>query len=286
MSKTILKGKNLSITHTVEEGGSHITLLSDHYADTMVITAVLRGNGRLFIEGQEYSISDGDIFSIGLNEIHSFHFDDGGYHERISIYFHSSILSPFWEYKLPLMQLFTGHPPGLGNHYSSAEYDREEVGSVLKGICSLTDAAGESISPMEEGKAHLLVLRLLFSLYGSFETNHFSAPEVSEVNSSVADICRYIRENPRERHSYESIQNRFFVSRYFLSAVFKRNTGFTLNEYILHTRMMRVSALVREGQPIAKAAEAAGFRNYSNFYKDFKKHKKVSPQKYYGERKC
>ena len=85
--------------------------------------------------------------------------------------------------------------------------------------------------------------------------------------------------------TYEHLQDKFLVSRYQLTEIFRRSTGMTLTEYILQKRLMKVISLVRDGTGIERAAFQAGFRNYSHFYKEFVKHKNISPQKYFGRRK-
>ena len=77
------------------------------------------------------------------------------------------------------------------------------------------------------------------------------------------------------------LQNRFFVSRYQLTEVFRRSTGMTLTGYIIYKRLMFVKSLVRSGEGIENAAYKAGFNTYSHFYKEFKKRYATSPKKYF-----
>lgn len=282
MERNEFSGKHFLITHTVEENQPHTTDSEAHFNDTATITVLIHGSGKYFMEGNVFPLKSGDIVTMGMDAIHSFHFEEEGFHERLSIYFSSSVLSPFWEYELPLMQMFNGQTTEIGSHYSPSDYNQEEIGRAISELCRLTDASHESCSPMDEARVQLLVLRILFSLYDSFEKRRFSAPINSGRNGAVADICKYIRENLTEDLSYAGIQKRFFVSRYFLSVIFCQNTGLTLTEYILHTRLLKVNALVRQGMGITKASEMAGFRNYSQFYKEFKKHKQISPREYYN----
>jgi len=274
-------GKNILVRHTIKNDGPHNNTNYDHFNDTATIMLMLHGNGMYFMEGNQYPLTDGDIVVMGMDAIHSFHFEEKGYHERLSIYFSSSVLSPFWEHELPLMQMFSGQDTSRGSHYSREDYDQEEIGRVVAELCRMTDTLTAPYTPMDEARVHLLILRLLFSLYDSFEKKRFSNPSASNRNTIVMAICRYIKENLTEELTYSSIQNKFFVSRYFLSVQFRQNTGLTLTEYILHTRLLKVNALVRQGIGITKASEMAGFRNYSQFYKEFKKHKNVSPREYY-----
>lgn len=296
----------------MEEEGPHPTVLQDYYDDTFTICVLLKGGGACYVEGNCYPLAPGDMMLMGLDEIRSFRFAQEGYHERISLYFSSALLSPFWEYELPLMQPFCGHAPGVGNKYSPADYDYQKAARILNDICRVMTESrkdivpGEDATPREdtktsersnvranadlrkdidicEAKLHLLLLELLFVLYDAYEK--LQLPELThDSDSCIRDICKYIQENLSEKLTYEHLQDRFLVSRYQLTEIFRRNTGMTLTEYILQKRLMKVISLVRSGTGIEKAAFQAGFRNYSHFYKEFVKHKNISPQKYFGRK--
>ena len=305
MARTVFEGKFFKITHTIEEEGPHPTVLQDYYDDTFTICVLLEGGGACYVEGNCYPLVPGDMMLMGLDEIRSFRFTQEGYHERISMYLSSALLSPFWEYELPLMQPFCGHAPGVGNKYSPKDYDSERAVQILKDICRvMADSAAADIkdaasirnstdmhavnanrsgADLHEAKLHLLLLELLFVLYEAYEKLQLPDPN-HDSDSCIRDICKYIQENLSEKLTYEHLQDRFLVSRYQLTEIFRRNTGMTLTEYILQKRLMKVISLVRSGTGIEKAAFQAGFRNYSHFYKEFVKHKNISPQKYFGRR--
>lgn len=282
MARTVFEGKFFKITHTIEEEGPHPSALQDYYDDTFTICAILKGGGTCYVEGNGYPLAPGDMMLMGLDEIRSFRFEQEGYHERISLYFSSALLSPFWEYELPLMQPFCGHAPGVGNKYSPEDYDYLKAAHILNDICHVMAESREDID-ICEAKLHLLLLELLFILYEAYEK--LQLPELThDSDSCIRDICKYIQENLSEKLTYEHLQDRFLVSRYQLTEIFRRNTGMTLTEYILQKRLMKVITLVRSGIGIEKAAFQAGFRNYSHFYKEFMKHKNISPQKYFGRK--
>ena len=318
MARTVFEGKFFKITHTIEEEGPHPSALQDYYDDTFTICALLEGGGICYVEGNGYPLMPGDMMLMGLDEIRSFRFAQEGYHERLSLYFTSALLSPFWDYELPLMQLFCGHAPGVGNKYSPTNYDYPKAVQILRDICQVMDdssaahtvdtlnitnhadnrananpqsnagiqaeAHSPSSADIREAKLHLLLLQLLFVLYEAYEKLQLPDPN-HDSDSSIRDICKYIQDNLSEKLTYEHLQDKFLVSRYQLTEIFRRNTGMTLTEYILQKRLMKVISLVRDGIGIERAAFQAGFRNYSHFYKEFVKHKNISPQKYFGRSK-
>ena len=279
MSKSVFQGPHFTITHTREPEGPHLTS-AEHYEETVIITALLKGKGVCYVEENNYQLSAGDLIVCGLNEIHAFCFEQEGYHERLSFYLDTSVLSLFWEYELPLMQIFENRPPGVGNLFCPAEYDDVGMQYTLSEICRLTDCSDKR-EETKSAKLYLHVLQLLFILHDSFAKRRVQVSPSDNI-SEVSEICRYIREHLEEDLSYKRLQEQFLISRYQLTVVFRRKIGMTLTEYILQKRLMMVSALVRNGKSISEAAQAAGFGSYSHFYKEFVKRKRISPCKYYA----
>jgi len=281
MPRELWDGKYVKLAYTLEPDGPHLTPLEDHYGNFASITCLLHGSGTCFIEGKTYVMSDGDIILVATNELRSFHYNHGGYHERVSLYLSSTLLAPLWEYELDLWKIFNGHPPGTANKYSLNDPDALNVRHIILQLCHLAAQCGETLTPKEDAQLHLLSVQLLFALNEFYERQ--GLPEPAYENDSVVwEICRYIHEHLSEDLSYESLQRALHVSRYYLSVLFRQNTGMTVTEFILQKRLIKVSELDSGGMCISKAAEASGFRNYPHFYKIFVKRKGVSPQKYYA----
>ena len=72
--------------------------------------------------------------------------------------------------------------------------------------------------------------------------------------------------------SLDRLANEFYVSKYHLCSIFKKFTGLTIGEYTTQKRLSMADDLVKEGESLSDAALKAGFKNYSSFYKAYKKH--------------
>jgi AraC-like DNA-binding protein len=277
MSKTEYNAAYFKLTHTIEQTPPHPTIPYDYYDDTYGITILIRGEGTCSVEGNVYEIRDGDLMILSPDEIRSFKFADHGYHERLSVYFSDSVLLPFFEYDLPLMNIFRNRSLGIGNKYSFSGYETEHVTSILNQLKELVQREND---PISTSKLHTLIFQLLFWIYDSRDLK--KSHEISAVSDSVIfDICCYIKNNLDRDLSYSTLQNLFLVSRYQLTEVFARNVGMSLTEYITRKRLNRAIFLVREGAGIEEAAYNAGFHTYSHFYKKFVKYYKRSPRAFF-----
>ena len=281
MAREIFTGKYFSVSHTLEPEGPHRTIPGDHYEDACIITGILSGRGTYFINGHRCDFSEGEMITVGPEEIHSFHVEQpGSPHERISIYCSPATLSPYWEYALPLLQIFTGHEAGCCNSYPLEKADRAQMLSLLRECAGLCDRLVREASPTEEARMHVLILHLLFLLHDQFQRRAALSPADPERDPVTTTICQYIHYHPTADLSYRALQERFLISHYQLAVVFPQNTGFTLTEYVLQSRLKHAAYLMRSGRSVSDAAEASGFRNYSYFYKAFMKHMGISPSEY------
>ena len=79
--------------------------------------------------------------------------------------------------------------------------------------------------------------------------------------------------------SVEEIAAHFFVSASTISHHFKSRMGISIMKYIRHKRLLLAKTLLEKGEKPQKAAEKAGFREYSTFYKAYVQHFGEAPSR-------
>lgn len=94
------------------------------------------------------------------------------------------------------------------------------------------------------------------------------------------EIMTYINEHISETLSICNIAEHFFLSTSYLSVIFKKETGMTINKYITSQRIMLAKVRLSEGHSVTETCELCGFKDYSNFLKVFKKTVGISPKIY------
>lgn len=92
--------------------------------------------------------------------------------------------------------------------------------------------------------------------------------EVSLIDS----IRRYIDEHYMEEIQLGDIALAAHISASYLGARFKREMGKSFTDYLLHFRLDKSMALMRTGATCKEAAQKAGYPDYSQFSKMFRKH--------------
>ena len=82
-------------------------------------------------------------------------------------------------------------------------------------------------------------------------------------------LIDYIERNLTTIRSVEEIAAHFFVSVSTISHHFKLRMGISLMQYIRQKRLLLARSLLEQGEKPQIAAEKAGFREYSTFYKAY-----------------
>jgi YesN/AraC family two-component response regulator len=103
----------------------------------------------------------------------------------------------------------------------------------------------------------------------------------SQITSKkLIPVLDYIDNNIISGLSLQSIADRFFINKYYLSTLFKNNTGLSIHEYIVLKRISKAKTLLLENLSISEVCQRSGFCDYSHFIRAFKQNVGVSPGHY------
>ena len=97
----------------------------------------------------------------------------------------------------------------------------------------------------------------------------------------VIDVENYIQHHMSEQITVEKIAEELFLNRSHLSRKFKKETGETINDFILKEKTEEAKRLIRySDKSLTAIGSYLGFSSPSHFSCVFKKYAKLSPQKY------
>lgn len=97
----------------------------------------------------------------------------------------------------------------------------------------------------------------------------------------VHKVMDYIRKNAHLRLSLEDIAGQVYLSKSYLSSIFKQEMGMSISTFINRVRVERCKRLLRETNlPLAQIAAEYGFEDQSYFSKVFKRFTGMTPKQY------
>ncbi len=245
----------------------HAATYNPHMHNGKEIFVLLKGTIDFIIENNVYSLSPNDILVIDETELHTFRPVRSSPYERIVINLQPSF---FTKNNIETYQnVFANRPTGQGNLFRG---HTEENALILSRLVQLERYIKEN--PDCEKVLEAVLIEILYLL------NTAGAAEESNVrqDKTVAEILQYINDNLTESLSLDKIADTFYLSKNHLCRIFKKNTGFTVKDYIASKRIQMVQSLCREGVHISEAAARAGFGNYSNFYRIYVNKTGFSPR--------
>lgn len=95
---------------------------------------------------------------------------------------------------------------------------------------------------------------------------------------NLDEVRLYMDKHYTESVTLDQLARAFFVSKEYLSKMFKQEYGRNVTDYLLHLRMVKAKEwLLDESIPIKAIAEMAGYEDITYFYRVFKKHFGVAP---------
>lgn len=237
---------------------------------------LLSGRVTFYIEGKTYDLQKNDFLIINTRELHRPIFDSSQSCERIVIHFDPNYISTFQNTGFDLLGFLEKRKPGECNKFCSTftlNFGIDHYYKQLNHHC-LTP------SPEQYIMIKTIFIQLLITLNNIFTKEKQSLSTSADYDPKITAILDYINDHLNENITLSLLQQEFFLSKYYICHFFKKNTGFSVVEYITHKRIMNAKELLSNDIPITEVCHSVGFNDYSNFYKTFRKITGISPKEY------
>ena len=233
-----------------------------HYHDFHKIIVFVSGKVTYHIEGKAYQLKPQDILLVSQGAIHKPEIDPSIPYERYIFWIRDDLSSP---------ELNTCFQKANDRSFNLIRLDsvlQEKLKDLLPEIeHSLRDTQfGDSILSKALFAQFMVYINRIF-----LKSSTAPDQKSNSSDSQVEQLLKYINRNLSENLSIDHLAERFFFSKYHMMRKFKKETGYTIHNYIISKRLLHARSLIAQGTPVMKAAMQSGFQDYTAFVRAYKK---------------
>lgn len=223
----------------------------NHTHNAYELYMFLRGETEYVIEGVAYELKPRSFVFVRAMDYHYVHLKSGGVYERAVIHFEPN--SGYDDIAAAFSHSFVLNPDETDGIYAvlmkllkaSKVYDEEDAKTLLRSA----------------------VADILLQLkYLDFDVRQNRVP-----NETAYRASEYINANISEPLTVTSVAQKLYVSPSYLSHTFKKFFKTGVMQYIREKKIRRAAALIAAGTAPTEAYLQCGFKNYSTFYRLYKK---------------
>jgi AraC-like DNA-binding protein len=209
-----------------------------------MIHYVENGTGTLTVRGKTYTVTKGELFVVLKGEDAVYVADSENPWSYVWIGFSGKFAKRLEKLEEPVMAA-DSTPFGMIKSLHLRADTREEVGASALHLIFADIFAGKSSHP-----------HYVKRTANTIESLYMHNISVSEIADSLG------------------------LDRRYLSRIFHKSMGMSIQEYIIKVRMDAAKKLLSDGRSVSLTAELVGYNDVFNFSKMFKKHCGVSPKNY------
>ncbi len=272
----LVDDKNFAVQYLERTCNSQDTMLCGHCHSHFEIYIQLHGKRRYFLKNRVYEIEPGDVVIIAPGLVHKTSNLDKNPYTRFLIEFDEKFLED--------MDAFLGKvdmKSYLTHIYTNGYYIYRNTKMAEQIIvrCNMINNAYMSESTIDNMRARFLTAELLLDFIQEIITNGVTTDAGSRYR--ISEILAYVNENYDKNISLKDISEKFYLSYYYLSRLFKEVTGFTFVAYVNIIRTNKAKLLIEKTEsPIESIASEVGFGSQKQFVRVFKALYGMSPSKY------
>ena len=249
-----------------------------HWHESIEISYVLSGDiDNIYIDGINYTSTQGDIVLINSNSVHSFYVDYGEKRKAATLF----ISYDFLKENYKKMEGITFDCISINE---KDEKKLKEFQRLRKILDDIIDAfLDKEKNPLALLKIRSLSFELIYCLLSNFKGSQSTNTRVptKKYLARLNHITSFINENYDQILSLHLLANQFNISSEYLSRFFKEYMGVTVLSYINSIRLEKAYRdLINSDLPIMELALKHGFPNEKSFYRVFREKYNLSPNQY------
>jgi AraC-like DNA-binding protein/mannose-6-phosphate isomerase-like protein (cupin superfamily) len=249
-----------------------------HYHDFNKIIVFISGDVTYIIEGKSYKLKPWDILLVGKNDLHLPIISSTTPYERMILWLNPQFLEGHNKNDCDLLSCFQ---LASVRKLNLIRLDSNNISSLKQNLIDLEEEIQDTSfgSTILKNALFLQFMVKINRLFLGMDIN-INIEDI-RYDPRIEEVLSFINSNLEKDLSIGLLSKEFYLNKYYLMHLFKKETGYTLYSYILKKRVIKASDLIKSNMQSGEACSKCGFGDYSSFVRAFKKEFGLSPKQYY-----
>ena len=246
-----------------------------HHQGCHEITYVVSGTGQTLINGKPYPVNEHDVVINRMGEYHSICSSDD---EKLRFFYLGFTFEdvPESDGFIDTLSNFFEH-----NRESKIIRDRYDIRTFFLKMLSEFYHNEQFSDRIIKGYLEQILLMVYRNFISSKKPETIPDEHQKAVGHTTYAMIKFIEENVMDIDSLTVIAVHLGYSYKYLSHLFKRKTGMTLQGYLNYKKMEKAIEIIDSGaKSITEIAEMLNYDTVQSFSRAFKRTMKVSPSEY------
>ncbi|MBQ8816625.1 MAG: helix-turn-helix transcriptional regulator [Lachnospiraceae bacterium] len=221
----------------------------------------LEGDVECLVEGQKYNPTPNSMLLLAPHVFHGMKIKSTRPYRRFILYFNPEFLS--MERRAFLLSAFPSPIKNPQQKVFFEDIDKFHFSHYFETL----EHYRHLENPRREQMISIGMEALLTQIIYMSDTE--SVLSTDSRLDTVSQITWYLNKNLKENITLDQISQKFFISKHYLNRIFRKATGTTVFDYLLHKRISLAQQLLTGGMNAQDAAIQSGFSDYSTFYRAY-----------------
>ncbi len=258
---SIYKNEDFQYTHSISHGTQADEFCLHNHA-LYELEYYLSGDVIYMVDGVRYKMEPGSLLMIAPTVPHKLFINSDTSFERHILYIsqagNESVIAGLAKDSMK-----------IGNQkVGSIYYGPDAVADLRDLLADFSHCAGAEDRQLKE-LAPSFAQAILAKLKIKARTQKPTLFSVGE-DRTMDTVKEYVSRNLTRDISLQDIADRFRLSKDYCNRQFHKNTGMSIMQYIKYNRVLYARQLLSDGVAASEAAERAGFKDYSSFYRAYR----------------
>ncbi len=241
-----------------------------HCHNVYEIYYFIEGDVDYLVEGKLYRPAPHSLLLLSPHVFHGVKVRSENPYRRFALHFNPDLLQP--ERRSLLLSAF----PTNEKHSRREVYYENLTGTQL---ASFFEALTNLADQPEQLKRQLLpaYIEAILAQVTLICQTHSPVQVEARTSQTITDIILYLNDHLTESITLDQLSEHFNISKHYMNRAFRKAAGTTVFDYLIYKRVIFAQQLMINGCTATEAALKSGFRDYSVFYRAYRKHLGHSP---------